>query len=117
MVTLGNFAQQVYHSDAPKTLRVEAVLVLLAFRSGMISRPGVSTHRGYPVFNGAHTTVRALSRACERERSRPTGDIRLRHLKSSLGRMPKSKNKIKWWEGATYEWEVLTDMGWEVLRT
>mmetsp|Transcript_148112 Transcript_148112/g.474106 ORF Transcript_148112/g.474106 Transcript_148112/m.474106 type:complete len:272 (+) Transcript_148112:1828-2643(+) len=40
-------------------------------------RPGVSSHRGYPLFNGGQTTLRALRRACERERSRPAGDADL----------------------------------------
>eukprot|EP00444_Apocalathium_aciculiferum_P063243 CAMPEP_0183585368 /NCGR_PEP_ID=MMETSP0371-20130417/155168_1 /TAXON_ID=268820 /ORGANISM="Peridinium aciculiferum, Strain PAER-2" /LENGTH=188 /DNA_ID=CAMNT_0025796337 /DNA_START=84 /DNA_END=651 /DNA_ORIENTATION=- len=40
-------------------------------------RPGVSSHRGYPLFNGGQTTLRVLRRACERERSRPAGDADL----------------------------------------
>ena len=30
-----------------------------------------SSHRGYPLFNGARAALRSVQRACDRERSRP----------------------------------------------
>ena len=47
------------------------------FGRSIFPRPGVSSHRGYPLFNSAQTSIRALQRACDRERSRSDGDWEL----------------------------------------
>ena len=35
------------------------------------ARVTCSSHRGYPLFNGARAALRSVQRACDRERSRP----------------------------------------------